>query len=136
MKWTSQRCVLPFRWIYYYDSNKSTGKETGKTLLCACTCLELFNIGYKNCISTSSCNFSHFLVPFLNFCILPDRCHQYDHRYFSVDLTICHFPRFSEQEIVLPPPHLYCLLRWLNFRRCFQFVLIFKRPSLSLKTVA
>jgi len=24
-----------FRWIYYHDSNKSTGKETGKTHLCA-----------------------------------------------------------------------------------------------------
>ena len=28
-------CQFPFRWIYYYDSNKSTGKETGKTHLCA-----------------------------------------------------------------------------------------------------
>ena len=26
-------CQFPFRWIYYYDSNKSTGKETGKTHL-------------------------------------------------------------------------------------------------------
>ena len=26
---------FPFRWIYYYSSNKSTGKETGKTHLCA-----------------------------------------------------------------------------------------------------
>ena len=26
---------FPFRWIYYYGSNKSTGKETGKTHLCA-----------------------------------------------------------------------------------------------------
>ena len=24
-----------FQWIYYYGSNKSTGKETGKTHLCA-----------------------------------------------------------------------------------------------------
>ena len=34
---SAQRCVLPvfFRWIHYYDSNKSTGKETGKTHLCA-----------------------------------------------------------------------------------------------------
>ena len=24
-----------FRWIYYYGSNKSTGKETGKTHLCS-----------------------------------------------------------------------------------------------------
>ena len=28
-------CQSSFRWIYYYDSNKSTGKETGKTHLCA-----------------------------------------------------------------------------------------------------
>ena len=27
-------CQFLFRWIYYYDSNKSTGKETGKTHLC------------------------------------------------------------------------------------------------------
>ena len=28
-------CQSSFRWIYYYSSNKSTGKETGKTHLCA-----------------------------------------------------------------------------------------------------
>ena len=28
-------CQFPFRWIYFYGSNKSTGKETGKTHLCA-----------------------------------------------------------------------------------------------------
>ena len=28
-------CKFPFRWIYYCGSNKSTGKETGKTHLCA-----------------------------------------------------------------------------------------------------
>ena len=44
---------FPFRWIYYYDSNKSTGKETGKTHLkqdktsitrrhTPCRCLDLF----------------------------------------------------------------------------------------------
>ena len=27
-------CQFPFRCIYYYGSNKSTGKETGKTHLC------------------------------------------------------------------------------------------------------
>ena len=27
-------CQFPFRWIYYYGSNKSTGKETGKMHLC------------------------------------------------------------------------------------------------------
>ena len=26
---------FPFRWIYYYGSNKSTGKETDKMPLCA-----------------------------------------------------------------------------------------------------
>ena len=28
-------CRFPFRWIYYWHSCKSTGKETGKTHLCA-----------------------------------------------------------------------------------------------------
>ena len=28
-------CYSFFRWIYYYGSNKSTGKETGKSHLCA-----------------------------------------------------------------------------------------------------
>ena len=28
-------CQFPFRWIYYYVSNKSTGKETDKVHLCA-----------------------------------------------------------------------------------------------------
>ena len=28
-------CQFPFWWIYYYGSNKSTGKETGKTHNCA-----------------------------------------------------------------------------------------------------
>ena len=28
-------CKFPFRLIYYYGSNKSTGKDTGKTHLCA-----------------------------------------------------------------------------------------------------
>ena len=28
-------CQFLFRWIYYYGSNKSTGKETAKTHLCA-----------------------------------------------------------------------------------------------------
>ena len=34
---STQRCILPvsFQWIYYYDNNKSTGKETDKTHLCA-----------------------------------------------------------------------------------------------------
>ena len=27
-------CQFPFRWIYFYTSNKFTGKETGKTHLC------------------------------------------------------------------------------------------------------
>ena len=28
-------CQFPFRWIYYCHRSKSTGKETGKTHLCA-----------------------------------------------------------------------------------------------------
>ena len=32
---TEVRFASPFRWIYYCHSSKSTGKETGKTHLCA-----------------------------------------------------------------------------------------------------
>ena len=35
-------CQFRFRWIYYYGSNESTGKETEKTHLCAVTGHELF----------------------------------------------------------------------------------------------
>ena len=31
-------CQFPFQWIYYYGSNKSTRKETGKMHLCALCC--------------------------------------------------------------------------------------------------
>jgi hypothetical protein len=31
----AQWCQFPFRLIYYCGSNKSTGKESGKTHLCA-----------------------------------------------------------------------------------------------------
>ena len=34
-------CQFPFRWIYYYGSNKSTGKEIGKMHLCALRALSL-----------------------------------------------------------------------------------------------
>ena len=30
-------CQFPLQWIYYYGSNKSNGKETGKMHLCALT---------------------------------------------------------------------------------------------------
>ena len=33
-------CQFLFRWIYYCYSSKSTGKETGKTHLCALHCAE------------------------------------------------------------------------------------------------
>ena len=33
-------CQFLFRWIYYYGSNKCTGKETDKTHLCALRCIE------------------------------------------------------------------------------------------------
>ena len=36
-------CQFPFWWIYYYGSNKSIGKETGKTHLCAMCWLMQFN---------------------------------------------------------------------------------------------
>ena len=31
-------CQFLFRWVYYYGNNKSTGKETAKTHLCAVLC--------------------------------------------------------------------------------------------------
>ena len=34
-------CHFPFRWIYYYESNKSTGEKTGQTHLCALSCPRL-----------------------------------------------------------------------------------------------
>ena len=37
-------CQFPFRWIYCYGNNKSTGKETGKTLLCALHCSLYFQL--------------------------------------------------------------------------------------------
>ena len=43
-------CQSSFRWVYYYGSNKSTGKETDKTHLCALSC------GYR-IIETILCNF-------------------------------------------------------------------------------
>ena len=36
-------CQFPPRWIYYYGSNESTGKETGKTHLCALWCSAVFS---------------------------------------------------------------------------------------------
>ena len=35
-------CQFPFRWIYYYGSNNSTGKETGKMHLYAAGCFSKF----------------------------------------------------------------------------------------------
>ena len=48
-------CQFHFSWIYYYGSNKSTGKETGKTHLCAvvwhmfkCVCLSRAELAHIN----------------------------------------------------------------------------------------
>ena len=38
---------FPFRWIYYCHSSKSTGKETGKTHLCALHCLNFSALKYS-----------------------------------------------------------------------------------------
>ena len=56
----SANCQSSFRWIYCYGINKSTGKETGKSHLCAVQCVTLgppsflvgtsllvFEMGYK-----------------------------------------------------------------------------------------
>ena len=34
-------CQFPFRRIYYYGSNNSTGKEISKTHLCAVVCFQI-----------------------------------------------------------------------------------------------
>ena len=57
-------CQFPFRWIYSYGSNKSTGKETGKTHLCAMwwnslTCLNLFRINNMLWIVTNHMILQH-----------------------------------------------------------------------------
>ena len=45
-------CQFPFRWIYYCHSSKFTGKETGKTHLCAvCWTNLLFMIVLQMCWS-------------------------------------------------------------------------------------
>ena len=40
-------CQFPFRWIYYYGSNKSTRKETGKTPLCALQTLKKLGENFR-----------------------------------------------------------------------------------------
>ena len=42
-------CQFPFRWIYYYGSNKSIGKGTGKTHLCVSTVLLFYVVGLRRC---------------------------------------------------------------------------------------
>ena len=42
-------CQFLFRWIYYCHSSKSTGKETGKTHLCALATAEI--ISAKNALA-------------------------------------------------------------------------------------
>ena len=38
-------CQFSFRWIYYYGSNKPTGKETGNTNLCGAEVIVVFWFG-------------------------------------------------------------------------------------------
>ena len=58
----TQRCVLPVfsRLIYYYDSNKSTGKETVKSHLCALVQFSKFNNFLRVCWFLSK-NLSNFV---------------------------------------------------------------------------
>ena len=44
-------CMFSFQWIYYHGSNKSTGKETGKTHLYALYCTKLKKIDFSFCLS-------------------------------------------------------------------------------------
>ena len=45
---SAQWCVLPFRWIYYCHSSKSTRKETGKMHLSAVQCSEMIMREHHN----------------------------------------------------------------------------------------
>ena len=58
-------CQFPFRWIYYYGSNKTTGKETGKTHLCALVSMKFHSKKSPSPIQSISRldnhNFKHFL---------------------------------------------------------------------------
>ena len=42
---------FPFWWIYYYGSNKSTGKEIGKTHLCAVSKMHVAHVTYYSMTS-------------------------------------------------------------------------------------
>ena len=56
-------CQFLLRWIYYYGTNKSTGKETDKTHLCALVWLAILNLVRHSCelyashLSIKNCHF-------------------------------------------------------------------------------
>ena len=81
-------CQFPFRWIYYYGSNESTGKEAGKTHLCAL------------CGNASQCS------------VMPDLSIEHNRRLFNRSVAwLCHDTLFWEQrsltnfEFFVPLPH-------------------------------
>ena len=50
-------CKFPFRCIYYYGSNKSTGKETGKTHFCAVLSKKRFKSNEESMLAALFCFF-------------------------------------------------------------------------------
>ena len=56
-------CQFTLLWIYYYGSNESTGKETGKTHLCAM--FKFFNPAFYN----HSC--TYFILSFMSLSLFP-----------------------------------------------------------------
>ena len=57
-------CQFLFRWIYYCHSSKSTGKEIGKTHLCA---LVTWHVSYKITTLTDTCYCLLSSNPIMNF---------------------------------------------------------------------
>ena len=52
-------CQFSFHWIYYYGSNESNGKETGKMHLCAMQCFDLLDINKRNKTLEGHCTEQH-----------------------------------------------------------------------------
>ena len=65
-------CQFTFQWIYYYGSNKSTGKETGKTHLCALAGTSQSLVMWKGLHIIGFKSKTFFIVQYLNVQIYPD----------------------------------------------------------------
>ena len=62
-------CQISFRWIYYCHRSKSTGKETGKTHLCALLRL-VYLFSERTLYNLCYARVTRLDVDFQNFCIL------------------------------------------------------------------